>query len=97
MLKPNPATGDCKRCPTPLCTCKCKRRKQTSDMRRSPIVGSWGAQTVSHRQQQREQWAFKPCEGDLAGKRATPAERNALRRRSRQECTHDGEPDKFPK
>ena len=97
MIGLSPATGDCKRCGTAICTCRAKRRETLDLTRHSPIQGAWESQTSSHRRKQRQQWAHKPSEGDLGGGRATPAERKALRRRYLQERPHDGKPDKFPK
>ncbi len=91
--------GSCKRCATEICLCHVKRRKPTSTERHSNVpegiehVRRIGERQTSHR----GQWAFKPSNGDIAGKRATPTERKALRRRYLQERSHDGEPDSFPK
>ncbi len=102
MFKLTPANGnrERKRCTTPLCTCKVSRRSQ-GDARCSPRTtgGTWErqARASSSAAPHRPQWAYKPSEGDLAGKQATRAERKALRKRYLQERPHDGKPAQFPK
>lgn len=86
MLSSNQALGECKRC---------------GDVRRSPdsTGNTWErqAEPTSNAKPRRAQWAYKPNDGDIAGKRPTRAERKALRKRYLQERPHDGKPGKFPK
>ena len=83
MRTSNLIMGDCEQC---------------GDVRRSNVTeGIEHIRRIGERQKPRSQWAYKPSNGDVVGKSATPAERKALRRRYLQERPHDGKPDKFPK
>ena len=59
--------------------------EQCGDVRRSNVPeGIEHVRRIGERQKPRWQWAFKPDSGDVVGKRATPKERQAIRRLYRQ-------------
>ena len=86
MLNSTQALRDCKRC---------------GDVRQSPksTGNTWErqAEPTPNAKPRRPQWALRPSDGDIVGRRATRAERKALRKRYLQERAHDGKPGKFPK
>ena len=98
MHKLTPASGDCKRCRTPLCTCRVSRRRTSGTARTSNVPeGIEHVRRMGERGKPRWQWGFRPDDGDVVGKQATRAERKALRNRWLQERPHDGKSDQFPR
>ena len=70
MTSSHLTTGDCERC---------------GDVRQSKTVeGLEYVRRIGLRMPPRSQWAFKPSDGDVTGRRATRIERQAIRRLYRQ-------------